>query len=206
MVKYAVMASGSGTDFQSAVDAQAAGKIPHGEIVALISNKINSGALARARRAGIPAYFVDHIRSQECIDREIIKILKDSGAEFVFLAGFLKKVGPAILDIMPVYNIHPAIDLGRFGGRGMHGLNVHQAVIDAGESATGATIHRCGVQYDSGAVLMQTPRIAILKTDTAESIQQRVLYEEHKLIPQFLNKLTSEMEVRKNKSREQKII
>lgn len=201
MIKYLVMASGGGTDFQSAVDAQQAGKIPQGKIVALISNKINAGALERAKMASIPAYFVDHSVSQEQTDKAILEILKNSGAEFIFLAGYLKKISPVILEQIPVYNIHPALDLKRFGGKDKHGLAVHQAVIDAKEKVSGATIHQCDEQYDNGKILMQTQGVEVLENDTAETLQQRVLVEEHKIIPQFLDKKTKQMETQKKLDR-----
>ncbi|MDR0850433.1 MAG: phosphoribosylglycinamide formyltransferase [Christensenellaceae bacterium] len=194
MIKFAVFASGGGTDFQSIIDAKAAGIISHGQIAALISNKADAGVLERARKADISAFYVDHTISQENTDAEILKILKQTDAQFVFLAGYLKKISPAILDAVPVYNIHPAIDLKRFGGKGMYGLNVHTAVIAAGEKFTGATIHSVNEIYDDGKILMQTPKVPVLSTDTPETLQQRVLAEEHKLIPQFIDILTREMD------------
>jgi len=180
-VKYAVAASGNGTVFQSIIDAQAKGKIPDGEIVALISNKADAGAIDRARSADIPAHFVDHSVPQDQIDAEIIDIIKTSGAQFLFLAGYLKKITPAILATLPVYNIHPAHDLNRFGGKGMYGIHVHQAVIDAKVETTGATIHEVNENYDDGAILMQSSKVKVLPDDTAESLQQRVMKQEYKL-------------------------
>ena len=188
-IKFAVFASGSGTVFQSIIDA----KIPHGEIVALISNKADAGAIQRAKEAGIPAYFVDHTKPQNEIDTEIIKILKDSEAQFIFLAGYLKKVSPAVLAEVKAYNVHPALDLHKFGGTGMYGLRVHQAVIDAKEQFTGATIHEVNAEYDRGEILKQSREVAVLKTDTAETLQQRVLEREYKLVPKFLDELTKKM-------------
>jgi phosphoribosylglycinamide formyltransferase-1 len=197
MIKYAVAASGGGTDFQSAVDAQKAGKIPYGEIVALFSNKVNAGALDRAKKAGIPAHFIDHTVPQEKRDAAILEVLNETGAEFLFLAGYLKRISPAIIERIPVFNIHPALDMVRFGGKGMDGLNVHEAVLAAGETVSGATIHQVDEQYDHGKVLMQTPNVPIFPDDTAETLQQRVLVEEHNLIPQFLDKLTRKLEQQK---------
>lgn len=201
MIKYAVAASGDGTDFQSAVDAQKADQIPLGEIVALFSNKANAGALDRAKKAGIPAYFIDYSSAvtPEQQDKAIMEVLEQSGAEFLFLAGYLKKISPLVIEKMPVYNIHPALDLQRFGGKGMYGLAVHEAVIAAGEKASGATIHQVDKHYDHGKILIQTPNVAVLPNDTADTLQQRVLIEEHKLIPQFLDTLTRKLEEQKQK-------
>jgi len=188
-IKYAVFASGSGTVFGSIIDAQ----LTHGEITALVSNKKDSGAMERARTAGIPAYFVDHTKPQEEIDKAIIEILKDTGAQFVFLAGYLKKITPTVLAHTKVYNVHPALDLHKFGGKGMYGLHVHQAVINAKEQFTGATIHEVNAEYDRGEILKQSKEVAVLATDTAETLAQRVLEKEYRLVPKFLDKLTKEM-------------
>lgn len=192
-IKYAVAASGGGTVFQALIDGHTAGSIPNGEIVALISNKKDAGALERARTAGIPAHFIDHTATQEEIDEAIIKVLKNSGAQFVFLAGYLRKITPTILAYCPVYNIHPALDLQRFGGLGMYGLRVHQAVIDAKEPFTGATIHEVIEQYDQGTIIRQSKEVAVLKNDTAESLQKRVLEKEYRLAVKVIDQLTTKM-------------
>ena len=189
VTKFAVAASGSGTVFQSIIDAH----IPHGEVVALISSRADAGALDRARAADIPAFYIDHTMPQKQIDAAIIKVLKDSGAQFLFLAGYLKKVSPAILAEVPVYNIHPALDLERFGGKGMYGQNVHQAVIDAGEKHSGATIHEVNAEYDRGKILAQTSRVAVLPDDTAETLQKRVQAKEYKLVTKFISEFTRNM-------------
>jgi phosphoribosylglycinamide formyltransferase-1 len=194
MIKYAVAASGGGSNFQAAIDAQEAGKIPYGKIVALLSDKVDSGALERARKHDIPAHFVDHTVSQEQRDAALLEILRGSGAQFLMLTGYLKKISPAILDELPVYNIHPALDLHKFGGKGMYGMNVHTAVIVAGEKYSGATLHRATAIYDDPEqIIMQTPPIGITKKDTPETLQQKVLVAEHLLIPKFLDKLTRDM-------------
>ena len=193
MIKYAVAASGGGSDFQSAVDGQKAGQIPNGQIVALFSNKVNAGALDRAKKAGIPAHFIDHTISQEARDKAILEVLNESGAEFLFLAGYLKKISPAVIAKLPIYNIHPAHDMKKFGGKGMYGLAVHEAVIKAGEKTSGATIHEVDEIYDNGKILMQTPKVPVMDGDTPETLGARVLSAEHKLIPIFLNKLTTKM-------------
>lgn len=193
MVKYAIAASGNGTVFQSIIDAQNRGNIPNGKIVALISNKETAGAMDRARQANIPAYYIDHTGTQEQTDAHIIKILHDSGAQFLFLAGYLKKITPAILAKVPVYNTHPALDLHKFGGQGMYGIRVHQAIIDAGCKFTGSTIHQVNENYDQGAILMQSKQVTVHPTDTSESLQLRVLEKEYSLVPQFIDSITTKM-------------
>jgi len=188
-IKYIVMASGNGTVFQSLIDAD----IPHGEIVALITNKADAGAIERAEKAGIPAHFIDHSGKQEQIDKAILQVIKDTNAKFLFLAGYLKKLTPAVLSQTKAYNIHPALDMHKFGGVGMYGTRVHQAVIDAKEQFTGATIHEVTAEYDRGEILRQSKEVAVLKTDTAETLQQRVQEREYKLAPKFITELTHKM-------------
>ena len=181
MKKFAVAASGNGSNLQVMIDA---GFKP----VAVLSNKEEAFALQRAKAANIPAFHIDPKN-----DEQIIKILKDSGAEFLFLAGYLQKISPAVINALPIYNIHPALDLHKFGGKGMYGIHVHKAVIDSGELFTGATIHRVDENYDEGAILRQTPPVKVEPSDTPQILQAKVLAEEHKLVVDFLdefNKIT----------------
>jgi len=190
------MASGCGSNFQSIMEAQKTGHINHGKCVALISNKINSGAMTRAKIEKIPALFVDHTISQKHTDKAILEIIKKHKVDFIFLAGYLCKVSPDILKKLPVYNVHPALDLRKFGGLGMYGLNVHKAVIESGEKASGATIHQVNEIYDNGRILAQTPKIEIHHADTAEVLQYKITMEEWKLVPQFINKLCKAMDTK----------
>jgi phosphoribosylglycinamide formyltransferase-1 len=192
-IRFAVAASGGGSDFQSIVDAQKAGKIPYGEVVILFSDKESAGALQRARNADIPAIYIDHTVSSEQRDKAIINAFIQHGAQFLFLAGYLKKISPALIAHLPIYNIHPALDLHKFGGKGMYGLNVHRAAIQAGAEYTGATIHEVNENFDEGKILMQTTPVKIDSNDTPESLQLKVLAAEHELIPQFIDKLTRQM-------------
>ena len=175
--KFAVMLSGNGSNLQAMIDG---GFKP----AAVLSNKSDAYGLERARNAGIPTYVIDPKD-----DEQILDVLKKHGAEFLFLAGYLQKISPAIISHLPIYNIHPAIDLHKFGGKGMYGIHVHNAVIEAGEESTGATIHRVNENYDEGAIIMQTPPIPVEPGDTPQVLQQRVLAQEHKLVVKFLQQL-----------------
>ena len=175
--KFAVMLSGNGSNLQAMIDG---GFAP----VAVLSNKENAYGLERASVAGIPAYVIDPKDDQQILD-----ILKSSGAEFLFLAGYLQKISPAIINHLPIYNIHPATDLHRFGGKGMYGIKVHEAIIAEKEPYTGATIHRVDENYDEGAIIMQTPPVVVEPEDTAQSLASKVLAEEHKLVLRFLSEV-----------------
>jgi len=177
-LNFAVMASGGGTNFQAMVDAG------HRPCIVLTNNP-DAYILERAKVAGIPSAVIDPND-----DAQIVSILKEHGTELIFLAGYLRKISPAIINNFEIFNIHPAHDLHRFGGKGMYGVRVHEAVIASGEKASGATIHRVNEHYDEGAIIMQTPPVAIDKSDTPESLQKKVLKEEYKLVVRFLDEIS----------------
>jgi phosphoribosylglycinamide formyltransferase-1 len=149
----------------------------------VISNNASAGALDIARRESIPAF---HLSSKThpapgLLDRAITQTLQQHGAELVVLAGYMKKIGPFLLDAYKnrIINIHPSL-LPKFGGQGMYGMNVHTAVIAAGEKTTGATVHLVEGEYDSGKILGQR-EVKVLPADTPQSLAARVLDAEHSL-------------------------
>ena len=200
MVEYVVFASGSGSDFFSAVKAEQAGKIPHGKIVALISNKEDAYALTRAKENGIRAEYLgypgfDALPTEKRVryrTDNIIRVMEETNAKFFFMAGYLLKMPKEVLARWPGFNIHPAYDMVRFGGQGMHGMHVHEAVIKARVPYSGATIHAANENYDEGDILMQR-KVLILPGDTPEGLQKRVLEIEHEMLPEFLNIITRGM-------------
>ncbi|MCL2629831.1 MAG: phosphoribosylglycinamide formyltransferase [Alphaproteobacteria bacterium] len=200
MINYAVAASGGGSDFGSAIAAEKAGLIQNGKIVLLITENPEAGALKRAADAGINSVIARHpdyenVSKEERVlyrTESILKAMWDFNAEFLFLAGYLKKIPKEVLELYKVFNIHPALDLARFGGPGMYGLNVHQAVIDAGEKFSGATIHRCTEVYDCpDDIRWQTEKVPVEADDTPETLQTRILVQEHIIIPKFLAAYTA---------------
>jgi len=191
-VKFAVAASGNGTVFQSIIDAVRDGSIPNGEIACVFTDNPEAGVLKRAKDADVPSFYIDHKLLPEQRDDAILDVLQKTGAEFLFLAGYLKKISPRLIANLSIYNTHPAHDLERFGGKGMYGIRVHEAVIAAGAKTTGATIHRVDENYDTGAIVMQTPPVKVLPSDTGETLQQKVLAEEYKLVPKFIAKMVEQ--------------
>lgn len=188
----AVFASHGGSDLQAIIDGCAAGKIP-ARVCVVISNNSNSRALQRARDAGIPAFHlsaktVGH-GSANALSEKTLEILREHKADIVFLAGYMKKMPEAVLKEFEgrIYNIHPSL-LPKFGGRGMYGINVHTAVLEAGETESGFTIHRVTAEYDEGAILMQK-KVPVLADDTPETLAARVLETEHKGLVEFLRDL-----------------
>lgn len=189
-LRVGVLVSGGGTDLQSLIDADV-------NIVKVISSKEGVYALERAAKAGIPA---DSVTKDDYPDirvrmSEIAKNLKNAGVELVVLAGYLSILTSELLDAFPnrVINIHPAL-LPKFGGKGFYGMNVHRAVIEAGEKESGATVHYVNEGIDKGPIIMQRS-VPVMEDDTPETLQERVLEIEHQLLPEAVLKL--EFDIRK---------
>ena len=186
------LASHGGSNMQAILDAIAAGVLPAEPRLAICNNS-GARALERAAAAGVPG---THLSGKthpdpEQLDQAMAAILREQGVNLVVCAGYMRKVGPAVLAAYPrrVVNIHPAL-LPRFGGPGMYGLRVHQAVLAAGEGETGVTIHLVDDIYDHGAILAQSP-VPVLPGDTPESLQARVLETEHVLYPESLRRIAA---------------
>jgi phosphoribosylglycinamide formyltransferase-1 len=188
------MVSGGGTNLQALIDACAEGKI-NGAIVAVISSNAETYALARAARAGIPTHVVSRKDCSDIAERDakLIKILAGCDIDYVILAGYLGIFGADFIKAYPrkIINIHPAL-LPRHGGIGMYGINVHRAVIAAGDTVTGATAHYVNETVDGGEIIRQV-RLGVLPTDTPETLQQRLLDSvEHKLLTEVVAELCAE--------------
>jgi len=125
----------------------------------------------------------------ELLESTTLNILTDNKIDIIFLAGYLKKLGSNILKTYEnrVYNIHPSL-LPKYGGRGMYGLNVHTAVINAGEKETGITIHRVIEEYDKGEIIAQK-KVPVHENDTPQILAARVLTQEHLFIVEVLEKI-----------------
>jgi phosphoribosylglycinamide formyltransferase-1 len=183
MKNVAVFASHGGSDFQAFADGCASEKI-NARVCVLISNNSNSKVMERAKNMGIPAVHLSE-KTTPHLGAETLRVLREYGAEIIFLAGYMKKVPDEVLHEFEgnVYNIHPAL-LPKFGGRGMYGINVHTAVLAANESETGITIHRVTANYDEGEILAQK-KVPVLPNDTPETLAARVLEQEHIFIVEF---------------------
>ena len=184
-LRLGVLASGGGSNLQSLIDACEGGRIP-GVVAVVISNNSDAGALARARRHGIPAFHLSgkHYPDDEDLDRAIVRVLREHGVTLVLLAGYMKKRGPAFVAAFPrrILNIHPALLPGPHGGPGRYGPAVHASVLAAGDAVTGVTIHIVDEHYDHGPVVARR-EVPVLPGDTVETLQRRVLEAEHRLYP-----------------------
>ena len=183
MKKIAVFASGGGTDFQSIIDANE--KEAFCKIEYLIAGKPNIGAIARAEKAGIKtlAFDKEKFQSKDDFYRYVATLLKTVGVEYIVLAGWLSVVPASFIKEFEnaIINIHPSL-IPSFCGMGYYGLKVHTAVIEYGAKVSGATVHFVEADVDGGAIIMQRS-VPVLDDDTPESLQKRVLEEEHKMLP-----------------------
>lgn len=182
MLKLGFLASHRGSNMQSIIDACKAGQLA-AEPAVVISNNADSGALERARQEGIPARHLSNRSegSEAAVDEAIANTLAEFEVELVILAGYMKRIGPRTLAEFEnrILNIHPCL-LPKYGGQGMYGMRVHEAVIAAGDTESGVTIHLVNEEYDKGAILAQQS-VAVHEGDTAESLAERVLAVEHSL-------------------------
>lgn len=177
---------------QAIIDACKTGALQASPAV-VISNNSGSGALARAKQEGIPWYHFSgqtHPNSNE-LDRAILSALLRHEVDTVILAGYMKKLGPKALSRFAgrILNIHPAL-LPKFGGQGMYGLRVHEAVLAAGETETGVSIHLVDAEYDTGPIIAQA-RVSVEPKDTPETLAARVLQREHTFFAETLQKIVT---------------
>ncbi|MBC8181215.1 phosphoribosylglycinamide formyltransferase [candidate division KSB1 bacterium] len=186
-LKIAVLASGRGSNFKAVLDNIKQGKL-NAEICVVISNKKSAGALEIARENQIPAFFVSakQLPEQSDFDDRIMEILDETNANFIILAGYLKMIGKEIVRKYKnrILNIHPAL-LPSFGGKGMYGHFVHEAVLNYGCRVSGVTVHLVDEKYDTGLPIIQRC-VPVKDSDTPETLAARVLKEEHKVFTEAL--------------------
>ncbi len=175
----AVFASGGGSNFQALLDHDAR----LWRVGLLVLNR-EAGARARADAASVPVALIPtKDRAEDDVGEEMLATLDMHEVDIVLLAGYLRKLPPAVVAHFRgrVLNIHPAL-LPAFGGKGMYGRRVHEAVLEAGELRSGATVHLVTDEYDEGGIVGQWS-VEVLPGDTAESLADRVLRVEHRLYP-----------------------
>ena len=191
----AVLVSGGGTNLQALIDAQSTGIIKSGRIVCVISSRQNVYALERAEKAGIPHFAIDRkILGQQAFESEAARIIGQSGARLIVLAGFLSILSADFIKNFPgrIINVHPAL-IPSFCGKGMYGLKVHEAALRYGVKVTGASVHYVNEIPDGGEIIMQKA-VRIYKNDTPEKLQKRVMKQaEWKILPASAEKVCAEL-------------
>ena len=183
--KIAIFASGEGTNAQRIIDhfkdADAA------SVVLVVSNKPTANVLNRAKDSGIETLIIDRPSFYE--NERVIEKLKATGIDLVVLAGFLWMIPESLVKAFPdkIVNIHPAL-LPKFGGKGMYGMHVHKAVLEAKEKESGITIHFVNEKYDEGKIISQHS-CTVLGNDTAETLAEKIHELEHAHFPGAIEKL-----------------
>ena len=180
-MRIAVLASHQGSTLQAVMDACASGELA-GEVALVISNNSNSGAMERARSAGIQTVHISGKTHPEeaAADRAITDALEAAKIDWVLLLGYMKKLGTQTIHTYAgrIINTHPAL-LPKFGGQGYFGRKVHEAVLAAGETVSGATIHLVSQEYDTGPLLSQV-KVPVHSGDTVDALETRVKNAEQK--------------------------
>lgn len=185
--RIAVLVSGGGTNLQALLEAEAAGKIPHGEIAMVISNNPNAYALERAKNFGVPAAVINkkELGSQAAFEAQLQAVLERNGTDLIILAGFMCILSQSFTAKWPkrIINVHPSL-IPSFCGEGFYGLRVHQAALDYGVKVTGATVHFVNEIPDGGEIIAQKA-VDIQPGDTPQTLQRRVMEQaEWILLPQ----------------------
>ncbi len=196
MLNVAVFGSGRGSNFQSILTALQQGRIRDVAIRLVISNSSSAGILEIARTHCIPAFHVSQkqFSSDEAFVNALLALLRDHQVNFIALAGYMKRVPTPVVGAYRgrIVNIHPAL-LPKFGGSGMYGTHVHEAVLAAGETESGATVHYVDEEYDHGAIILQK-RVPVMAGDTPATLAARVLVVEHEIYPEALRRLALQNE------------
>lgn len=182
-------ASGSGTNFQSVIDAIESGQI-EAQITGLVTNRPEAGAIKRAQKHGIPTFVIDSNASD--FEQKLLDLLSELNPDLIVLAGYLKKIPTVIINTYSgrVINIHPSL-LPKYGGKGYYGMNVHRAVIENKEDVSGCTVHFVDEIYDNGQIIKQI-EVPVSSTDTPESLAEKILRREHELLPNTIHKLLTQ--------------
>ncbi len=183
----AIFASGEGTNAQNIIDHfKSSDRV---NIALVVSNKPSANVLNRAKNAGVPSLLITRNAFYE--SEETINNLKSANIDFIVLAGFLWMIPESLIKAFPnkIINIHPAL-LPKFGGKGMYGMNVHRAVVEAKEKETGISVHFVNEQYDEGEIISQH-KCVVEPDDTAEVIAEKIHQLEQAFFPKVIEKLLS---------------
>lgn len=184
MKNIAILSSHNGSTF-SAIHKAIEDNILEANIPLVISNNTNAKVLQKAMLYNIDN-FVINAKTDTNPDNKIYELLKEYDCEYIYLSGYMKKIPALITDNFKVINAHPAL-LPKYGGQGMYGKFVHEAVIKNGESKSGVTVHEVNEHYDEGAIILQE-MITLSENETVESLETKVKQLEAKTVIRALQK------------------
>jgi len=189
-VNITLFASGKGSNAHSILQACADGELS-AQGVLIVSNHTDAGVHEVAKEFNVPSVTLtrDQYTDGDAFSDALIVELRRVETDLVCLAGYMRRIPQKLIRAYPqaMLNIHPAL-LPKYGGKGMYGVNVHRAVIEAGEKYSGVTVHYVNERYDEGAVLLQRGDVPVLDGDTPEALASRVLELEHRLYPEAVGK------------------
>ena len=183
-----VLASGGGRSLENLCERIAKGELK-AEIALVISDRASAGALERAKKLGLPHQVIPHsdFKSPQAYAAAVFAAMQAAGCKLAVLAGFLRLLLPPADWAGRVINIHPSL-LPKFGGKGFYGERVHRAVIEAGETESGCTVHFVDQQYDHGDHILQR-RIPVLPGEYADGLAARVFEEEKQALPEAIGRV-----------------
>lgn len=189
MINIAIFASGSGTNAEKLFEKFQ--NHPKARVALLFTNNPEAGVLARAEKFGVPTEIFSRTTFQNT--ERVLTTLQDQSIDFIVLAGFMLKVPENIIRAFPdrIVNIHPAL-LPAYGGKGMYGAHVHEAVVAAGEQQTGISIHYVNEHYDEGRMIRQVS-CPIAPHDTAEEVAEKVHRLEHRYYPEVVEEIIASL-------------
>lgn len=195
-IRIAVLCSGGGTNLQALLDAQAARRLPDGEIALVVSDNAEAFALVRAQRHGVKTAVCDKkaYPDRAARERAILATLQENAIEFVVLAGFMTILSAQFVGAYAgrTVNVHPSL-IPSFCGEGYYGLRVHEAALARGVKVTGATVHFVTEECDGGPIIAQKA-VEVREGDTPEVLQQRVMREaEWIILPQAVQRVCAEL-------------
>jgi phosphoribosylglycinamide formyltransferase-1 len=199
-VNILVLVSGGGTNLQALLDAQARGEFEGAVIAAVLSDRDGAYALERAKASGVPAFTekpdprLSRPERRLELSNRILSFCRKKQIGLIVHAGFLSILAGDIIEAYSgkMINIHPSL-LPKFGGQGMYGEHVHQAVLAAGETESGCTVHIVDAGTDTGAALLQR-RVQVLPGDSTKSLAERILKEEHIAIVEGVKMMTQRLQ------------
>ena len=186
-MKVGIMASGRGSNFQAIIDSVAQGEAPDVEIAQLIVNKSDAYAIERAVKNNIKFDYIDSSAiSRESFDKKAIEIMESAKVEIIVLAGFMRILSPLFIKKYKnkILNIHPSL-LPSFPG-----ANAHKDALNYGAKISGCTVHLVDENVDSGPIIMQAS-VEINENETEETLSEKILFHEHKLLPKALQLMCS---------------
>ena len=182
MVNISVLVSGGGTNLQALIDKVESGELAGAEIVQVISSREGVFALERAAKAGIKGKVIKDTDG-------LLEALAEENTDLVVLAGYMKVLEPPVIDAYRgrIINIHPSL-IPKYCGKGFYGKRAHQAVLDGGETVSGATVHFVDEGVDTGEIILQR-EVPVEPGDTAETLAARVLKTEHVILAEGIKKV-----------------